>query len=352
MGLEDLSLADRQRLQSALGSSSPELKRAFDAYDNIDKQAAGVVVDVATGKTPSFAAIGSIVAAGLAATGVGAPVAAVVAAAIPIISAVASALGMFGGDEHCAWKVGGVCFNGKRPYGPADPQWTTLDAFAAIKPVKGGFGGTTIEPPLKSAFPFYDQIMADYSRASPVALVGGLASGGTSVTPAPSPKDVFLRAYGEAWRSNAERAINGHNSLSEADLFKQVVNAWETARPTHGSLDFTIDGSGDSFVDKIVRGDVDGQNRPPLTLSGGPIFDPRLPGSASVRRGSALDALFADPKKASRGGALDVLEINQKPQVGSGATTGSIGGVGIGEIAALGAGVGAAFLLLRFLRRR
>jgi hypothetical protein len=220
--------------------------------------------------------LGPLIAAGLVATGVGAPVAAAVAAALPLIDVIA---GMFAPKpDHCDWYIGALCVSDARPYGPEDPTWTSFASFVHdVAPVKTALG-TGGPPMLEAAFPFYLSTIACELDAMNMQM--GPVSVPNPVVMA-DPVKQFLKAYYLAWQANAEYVINGYKAANPYDLLKAAVAAWNNGHQSSSTYTFVPKNapssrSGDcqpadvTYVSLLLAGGIDGQRYAPITLNTGP----------------------------------------------------------------------------------
>jgi hypothetical protein len=245
-----------------VGLSPADAAKAVAAFQSIPASAANAVLSMA--QTPggqplstdqSFGMAASVVAAGLAATGVGAPAAALVAAAFPIVEGIGKALGLFDQPPpNCAWHgiladeaqhgEQGVCVapGTYRPYGPADPTWVRLASWLA--------SGGMIET------------LAPYS--------GGLVlTYGPDVFPNPQwdhRLDGIWKAYKAVWMLNAERALNGHKTIDNYPLLQTIVNAWNGSHP---GPSVTVNPNDPNPFGAILGGRIDGNRYPPLNINVG-----------------------------------------------------------------------------------
>lgn len=411
------------QIQSQLGTalSPAQLSSVVGTYSGLSSAQQGSVLSMAQsirrGQAPSWSTMAPLAAGGLALFGVSAPVVAIVAAAVPLISDLLSALGIGPGSQQCNWNVGGVCFSGNIPYGPDDPNWKTWDEFVALSqglgtlpPVDAGGPGTIVAPPqyasltpdsgqqliaqlqsegiipasdnggplVAASFPLYPYTIAcelvalDATIASgvptqapttlraspggagafqgivsraqgPTAIIGAtvVSSNGTPAPPNvgggayPGAGNVgggeypgagqqsstldpvvlqvclFLRTYYTLWLSNAEQAINGHPSATDADLLTQVASSWnlthdpgvqftfQPAQQTAQDLEaasscWVVPGSDfadpglPTFVSLLLAGQVDGVDEAPLTINVGPELAPAAAATSSSSSTAAL----------------------------------------------------------------
>jgi len=287
-------------LQNA-GLTQSNIQSAIQSYAGIPVDAQNAVLGLVSGPVPtSFSAFAPLLAAGLLASGVGAPVAAAVAAALPIIDAID---GIFQPKpQSCDWMVGNTCIHGSRPYGPSDPQWVTWDQYVA---------GTSLDPNepdlqtrsrngvLDAAFPFYR-----------TTIGCELASIGNQPT---APVKQFFRAYYLAWQKNKEYEINGYQSANDYALLKAVRDAWNgthaatSAIPIAGMTPPTLQGGpfclydattqsnppGIRYVNLLLAGDIDGQRYTPIAINVGAAAAPT--GGAASSPSSSSSSSSAGP---------------------------------------------------------
>lgn len=142
------------------GVSSGDIQTAISAYNQIGPGAATALSDLSHGNTlGAIQAIIPLIGAGLIASGVGAPAAAVVVGGLELATGVLEALGLFQTPQtvSCAWALpmpafgktqDYLCFTGTsattvRPYGPSapdgtpNPDWLTMEQFQTGQPPTG-----------------------------------------------------------------------------------------------------------------------------------------------------------------------------------------------------------------------
>lgn len=330
-----------QSTLGAVGVPSDSISAAQTAYANLPgsvQDAVGDVIGTFNSIPPSIRSAGGdiisgalhgnispesmmpLVSMGLAATGVGAPVAGLVAAAVPIAESVGQALGLMGRPDQsaqCAWIVsdgaiapspsalsggsmsksdselkhhsweGYGCFRKKRPYGPKDPVWVKWGDYVKKNSTKMANGMTVAIP----AFPEWSAIaqgLEDLANAGNKKYTKKLddgrvlkVGGGNPFFPgylwgAPQVEREFAALYFAMWQANAELAINGHKYASDADVLTAAVKAWNThhtggapftLKPVSGAAPQVPNYSKQWFVTALLNGDIDGNDRPPVTLN-------------------------------------------------------------------------------------
>lgn len=271
-----------------------DVKSAVAGFQGIPEDSANAVLHIAqTGKV-DIATVTPLIAAGLAATGVGAPAAAVVSIALPLVQSLGDALGLFQHSPEPKYDYYWVAtshpdqymgFNGKIPYGPTDPTWKKWPDFVA----KNLQGHNVVVP-----IPYYEYIRSDLKAISDYPK-GKFAS---------FPKEAvdFIKAYLGAWAANAERGINGHKWADEGALLQAVTTAWQRSHAADKHYTFQLgDSSSNNFISYILGGNIDKNRRPPLTINvGATIAQPvkkSLP-KPSAAATSALGSLAAAKAKA------------------------------------------------------
>lgn len=302
--------------QSAVG----QVLNGFSALPPQVKQAGGDIISGALHGTVPLTAMMPLVSLGLAATGVGAPVAGLIAAAVPIAETVGQALGLFGTPvptAHCDWIVNGAanpneanlsggdmqnadtkwhglpwygCFKGKRPFGPTDPRWVKWPDF--VKKYQDNNAGNGMSHTIQ-AFPEWGNAIytnlrdianygnKKYSVKSADGRVWKASDNGlmhSSLWTAPQAVRDFHTLYFYMWQANAEMAINGHKFASDANVLTAAIQAWNlhhkggstfTIKPASSSGGVPlIYGPAGSFIASLLNGDVDGQDFMPV---GGPV---------------------------------------------------------------------------------
>ena len=247
-------------------------------------------------------AIGPLVAGALAATGVGAPIVAAVGGAIALGEQALKMLGVGQGPQGCAWKLGKICFNGVRPYGPNDPQWRTLSSVAADH----------------ANDPLWPAEAVDHYYATAMSEVRWLEHGGPQFQTSPVANnrqlDGFRLAFLRSYLANLEKGANGHPMSDPVSLLNTAAMAWNRrwgqgagsttinadAAPhsmpaqnvpgTTFSPGRTVPNAGlyqETLLEMVMRGDLTGQRQPPLTIAqaGPSLYMPsagfRLPQSAT-----------------------------------------------------------------------
>jgi hypothetical protein len=261
--------------------SQSDINKAIQAYTGLDANAQGAILNIVQGGKVNLATLAPLIAAGLSATGVGAPIVAAVAAALPIIQAIANIFA--GGDDEkkCAWYVGAVCMSAARPYGPDDPKWQSFERFEqtlkALGTQVGGLGGGESVSPwyMDAAFPLY---------------TGSIGCELKEIPKKPDdPVYKFLGAYYRTWQANAEFEINGYKAANPHDLLTTVVNAWNATHaptstftfqphspPSHLENEICFaqgkplnDPATVTYVSMLLDGAVDGQDQRPVTINTG-----------------------------------------------------------------------------------
>jgi hypothetical protein len=258
--------------------------KAISAYRSIPEGAVGAVAKMATGHVDA-ATVAPLIAAALLASGVGAPIAGIVAAAIPLVAGVVQAIQQAGWASfifgppapHCDWTYGDAsqrCVSGKRPWGPGDSaHWSPFTDY------------------IGQAFAHYDELHAlaaalagdtqsDYQAATPY---GAGASGYYDLRQRyadeargwPQGLRDFYAAYILAWKADAERQANGMQGAVKSQLLQTVVDAHNRA---HAAPTMQLAGKsfadGGTFVEAMLNGDVDDQVYPPITINVGPASVP------------------------------------------------------------------------------
>jgi hypothetical protein len=264
----DVSEDDQIRAALEAAQLPPDqVKAAIAAHTGLSVNAQNAILDIIAGKKMSFSAIAPLVAAGLAATGVGAPIVAAVAATLPVLDAIA---GIFApGEEHCSWKVGALCIQAKQPYGPADPNWVTWEKFSAGMDLETPASQNAANGMVDAAYPLYRMTigceLARMGQAKKVAL--GVAK----------PED-FLRAYYTAWHANAEYQLNGYTASDPYKLLLAVKEAWNRVHAPSATHTFTRTPLQNlhnqfcqppevTYVGALINGDVTGHSWPDLTIN-------------------------------------------------------------------------------------
>lgn len=320
-----------QAVLSSAGIAPNDVQAAVTQYTGLaasqQNAMAGAVATLASGGKPSFQTFAPFIAGGLALSGVGAPVVAAIAALLPLVDTLANALGLTLGSPSCTWKVGALCFTGKRPYGPIDPTsgkanplWTTWSSFTrdADSGANPGGGLGALDPPTvivdgRAVGPFERKIADDtVDAAFPLyrwsilcdepALRARIASGQADA------RDQFTLVYYAAWKANAEYAINGHPYAKPYDLLTNVQSAWNAThaagagavlQPSDATPLRQGDGysnclaPGQSYIGALLNGILDGDQHPPLAIHNGdaiappPFIAPHLPGSAHASSGAS-----------------------------------------------------------------
>jgi hypothetical protein len=241
----DLSAsANVQSALSAAGYSGQQLQDAVAGYTGINAAAQNEVLSaadaVASGGV-NLASMTAVLSAGFAIAGLP-MVGAAIAGAVPILESLANLLD--NGDKHYDWYIGKVGITGVQPYGPHDPEWQHFDSWFA-----------NVAPGYEAMFPGDSDPLED--------LIPGLSSiKEPSDWPVPkTPQDVFLAVYRQAWRTNAEMLINGHQWVSPYELLTATVTLWNSTHQPGAR--FTFDGSGTTYIDYLIRGLYASLGNPP-----------------------------------------------------------------------------------------
>lgn len=265
-GLSAVGLPTSAAQALAAANLSPEnLQNAITSLTGIDATAQTSILNAAEGVASGGASANSIanlVAAGFAATGVGAPVAAAITLGLPMVEGLAQLLG---GSKTFAWKIGEfeVPAGTKRPYGPRgakDPRWLTFDAFMSELLTKLTVWGAFT--------PFLFNLDAYVPGMTQIS--------NESVQGAETPVDAFRLVYDKAWEMNAEFLLNGQQWVDPYTLLTTLAKAWNA---THEDSSTMVMGpTGGTYINNLLNGDYDGQDHPPLTLNTGPeIVAPDAP---------------------------------------------------------------------------
>ena len=380
-GLGDDSVSSINTVLQEAGLPANQIQTAVQAYTGLDAASTNCVLGLVQGEIqPSFTALAPLISAGLLASGVGAPAAAVVAAALPVLDAIVS---LFSSpQESCSWKVGAYCFTGKQPYGPQDPIWMTADQFLATwvppgwqvnqpscqwpppgwdvvhgfeqgsvtnpclatapAPTFGGTPGTFTDEfmwaPSESPYAWFrntdgsahifngvnngiDQAFPFYRSTIDCDLRTMAATFGAPTAAKPYPEIWgFLYVYYQAWRANAEFAINGYTPIAEYQLLTTVAGAWNKVHSSSSTMVLSginppasrsplnlypwLQGHYPNLL--IQGGYVDNQDKAPITINLGPRIatSSSLAGSSSGLSTGAKVAIGAGV--AAGGAALGV----------------------------------------------
>jgi hypothetical protein len=243
---------------------------------------------------------------------------AIVAAGLSGGVALLTQLGLFQqASETCSWKAPptdsgsrGVCFTGsERPYGPLDPSWLTLDAFASttrgtpnlawkdvywtdgpnsqgwLTDFIGTGAGAGFSPGQALGLELY--ALGDQGQVAAWAnnfytWYGSGARPTNEIDNGPWRLTTpGLRAFGlafdRAYCHSLEYMLNGFAPVNAATLLQFVVQAWNTKYPTGNPV--SIDGTMGSFADFVWLGKADAwaTNNPVAQRSGVVIVnDPPL----------------------------------------------------------------------------
>ena len=268
--------AQAQTALSSAGLSTDQLQAAVTNLTGIDSTAQNAILSAASGVVSSGASVNSVanlVAAGFAATGVGAPVAAAITLGLPLVEGLANLLGA---SPSYAWMIGGwgVHKGTSAPYGPTDPRWLTFGGFfqSMLKGQLFGYSSpfnTLALGNLDNFIPGMTQIVHEENEPKPK-----------------TPQDTFRSIYNAAWEKNAEFIFNGHQWVPPYTLLLVISRAWNA---THsGSKKTTIGPSGGKYINNLLGGQYDGQDHPPITLNIGPSTKVAAPPAAVVKHVLAL----------------------------------------------------------------
>jgi hypothetical protein len=144
-------------------------------------------------------------------------------------------------------------FNGRIPYGPADPTWKKWPDFVS----KNLTNNRVVVP-----IPYYGYIARDLKAVAdyPKGTLSGLPKGAID----------FLKAYLGALGANYERFINGHKGSDEGALLQATSTAWNKSHASNKKYTFQLgDASSNNFVSYVLGGNIDKARRPPLTINVG-----------------------------------------------------------------------------------
>ena len=283
------------------GITGDTLQTAITSLTGLDSSAQSAVIGVAgqlmNPKGITIDSVAPLIAAGFAATGVGAPIAAAITLGLPMMEGLANALNPapkyqwifrpanYGvPDPHF---VAGAPLGTKTPYGPTDPKWRTFD----------------------ESVPHLANLIAAMTKmgqkTSLEAVLPGLSAQWAEATETPHDTrglppaaNAFRLIYNAAWRKNYEYILNGHGWADPYTLLTTVANAWNA---THaGTSTYTFTSSGSSYIDYLIAGNYDGDDHPPVTINMGVATAPRpppvpLPTPGQVRAAVHAHALTLRP---------------------------------------------------------
>jgi hypothetical protein len=298
------------QLQSA-GFSPDQVASGILGYTGITDEQFSLGVSAAqkllSGDDPIDAA-SPLISAGLAASGVGAPVLAAVSVGLPMVE---SLIKDFVIKDDCSdgYSIGSgykgpfgsgvspICVHNPRPQAIGDLYWKNLDKF-----IEAWRMSPTI---LGQGFHWSDAMGSDPAHLLLYRQIHDIELPRLTN----SLEDQFYKLFDLAWKSNAERFINGHPSIDVATLFNQVVRAWNAGHPNTGTplviqpSDGFITSERDPQIrttDPVVRillaGHIDNQYRGPLKLNAGSpdIFSL----STQAAKQAVVDAAIAKAKKS------------------------------------------------------
>ena len=166
---------------------------------------------------------------------------------------------------------------------------------------------------IDQAYPYYRStidvdlryIQAVYGMSGPLKNLQGLWG--------------FLYVYYQAWRANAEFSINGYKPADDYALLTSVTQAWNkihagtstytfqpVAPPSSRACLNLYPGLRSHYPNLLIDGDVDGVDKPPVTINLGPraLTSSSLAGSSSGLSTGAKVAIGAGV--AAGGAALGV----------------------------------------------
>jgi len=308
-------------VQGAVG----DVLDSYSALPSNVKQMGGDIIAGALHGNVSITSMMPLVSMGLAETGVGAPVAGLVAAAVPILGAVGNLLDGSHppATDRCAWIVkstanvdpswlsGGSmtmpssdddmkkfgytpesfgCFNKKRPYGPSDPAWVKFAAYVKKNQKIFGNGHFAVLFAFANQMPGYTNdwtiiyndlrdlanfgnknysMGSDDGRKFQMVPWNTQNPGGNQIRAgylytAPLAVRQFAALYFYMWQANAEMAINGHKFASDKDILVAALQAWNLRNK--GGPTVTIKPGDKWFLGYLLNGDIDGNDETPITL--------------------------------------------------------------------------------------
>lgn len=262
-----------------MGFLPDDAARAVNSFSNIPPNAANAVLHMAETGSVDVGTVAPVLAMGLAATGVGAPAAAVVSAVLPAAQAILGALGLFqgGNDQHFDWYVGQTGFKGPTPSDPTDPLWKRIDSFLPPLPKPNStddFATQTKRAIAYGAFPEYIYIEND---------LYDMSIGGGKYKNLPKGAQDFAKALFGAWKANAERQINGHKGATLPALLQAVHSGWERSHTSGPTYTFSRGDLGNfspanyakpnspfvsntNFIELLLGGVLDKNREAPLTI--------------------------------------------------------------------------------------
>lgn len=276
-----------------------QIQSAITAYTGLNAGAQNSILAIVSGQKPSFTMMAPLLAAGLAATGVGVPVVAAIAAALPVLDAIA---GIFSPPSpSCDWKVGEVCFSGKprapgpllSPGGAPDPLWTKWADFYAET------GGSFDPKPgfmADQAFPGARLMQSELDAIAAKALTEPL-----------STFDQFRKAYYLAWQANAEYAINGYGHADLLKLLNAVALAFNAVHsgtsPVESGSTITFGRDGNTYIGELLSGDFETSTGTPRTAA-----DPLVINSGPPKA-THFDVAGSSPSSSSGASTAAVVAV-------------------------------------------
>lgn len=264
-------------LQGA-GITGDTLQAAITSLTGLDSSAQSAVLGVGAQlmnpKGISINSVAPLIAAGFAATGVGAPIAAAITLGLPMMEGLANALNP---APKYQWifrpanygtvdpKVSaGALLGTKTPYGPTDPKWRTFEEAL---------------PKLATMTQLMTQDGADVSLES---ICPGLGAQWAEAHETlhdtrglPPAANAFRLTYNAAWRKNYEYVINGHNWVDPYTLLTTLANAWNATHLPTSTYTFT--GSGSTYINYLINANYDGDDHPPVAINTGASTAPKPP---------------------------------------------------------------------------
>jgi len=342
--------AEMEMVLKQNGFDPSQVQTAITAYNNLGPSAMSAVTDLSNGNVlGAVQAATPLIAAGLAATGVGAPIAGAIMAGLEIGENIAKGMINNSPPLSCAWTIilppfgqyqTAICFNGPRPFGPADTNtWLTMEQFAsgrgpspitwlamdagtkqAVDPrsAPGGVDSNGSTWPSWTFNPWWALISRDMhylgvtipgqyfgaGAASFEALLEptGYAYNGppntiyssdprsrVPVLGAPQTLKAFFIAFEKSVIRSLEFQLNNFSAVAPHGMLIAAVAAWNAVHTADMTYTFKNDASGkttgQTYIDALVRGDNNSQDSPSVTINlGGPIPPPppRQVGSSSL----------------------------------------------------------------------
>ena len=353
-------------------SAPPQLQQGVDAVNNLLPAAQSTIAAIKSGNVNGAIADATpLIAAGLAATGVGTVAIAAIAGGLEAFTAISSALGLFqpAPPQTCNYIVGDVCFSLVRPYGPTDPAWLTIEQYtseadaggAGWEILKGTASVAQSENWGERAFPWWwavgaelyalgDRSIAAMNWASTLngadptinaEAVLGMVNG----APAPPGSNMaavaaewatlgavgwdFCRTFDLAWIKMSEMYLNGYLAPSPEAFISSFIQAWNTVHSDSTQVVFTS--TSQTFLGQILGG------MSPTNVGGTVTQQQRFNPTAPVNVGGVvvLHAVGGAGKLTSSSAANAVV-IGQRPMslgkkiaIGAGITVGAAA-VGVG----------------------